>query len=207
MAIIRKDQKASGQGLPAPLVALVTEAATYKTAADFFSVLYEGKEKDDASKAASAKGRLQAYLDRPDCAVTVSVGAGGGIKLPDLGSLSFSQPERVDNGAAVQAIIAALKDGSLQPDALAEVVSTVNKDGLLKALPACASLVNTSEKVVVTLRVANDFRAEAYARLEAQVAAAKAAPAAEVAVVQPPTAEAPKVRRTKRAAAAAQVEA
>jgi hypothetical protein len=186
MAIIRKDQKAEGQGLPSPLVALVREAATFKATADFFSVLYEGKDKDKASKEASAKGRLQAYLERQDCPVTVSVGAGGGIKVPDVGGLSFSQPERLDNQAAVAKIIAALKDGSLQPDALAEVISTVNKDGFLKALPGNDEMVAADpDKLVVTLRIANDFRAQVCEALETQVAAAKAAPAAEVTVVQP----------------------
>jgi hypothetical protein len=200
MAIKRKGQSKDAPGLPSTLVTLVTEAATFKATSDFFSVLYEGKDKDDESKAGSAKGRLQAYLDREDCPVTVSVGEGGGIKVPGIGGLSFSQPERMDNGAAVQAIIAALKDGSMQPDALAEVISTVNKDGLIKAIPTTEALIVPSDKVVVTLRIANEFRAEVVERMEAQVAAAR--PAAEVTLVQPPTATAPRAARTD-----AQVEA
>jgi hypothetical protein len=184
MAIIRKNQKAAGQGLPSPLVQIVTEAATFKATSDFFAVLYQGVDKDEKSKTESAKGRLEAYLDRTDCPVTVSVGAGGGVKVPGVGGLSFSQPERVDNGAAIQAIIAALKDGSLQPDALTEVISTVNKDGLFKALPATESLLVPSEKIVVTLRIANEFRAEVCERLAAQVAQVTTT-AAEVTLVQP----------------------
>jgi hypothetical protein len=202
MAIIRKSQKADGQGLPSTLVDLVREAATYKATADYFLVKYEGTRDD---KEGCAKQRLESYLDSPDCPVTVSVGAGGGIKVPGIGGLSFSQPERVDHGAAVQAVIAALKDGSLQPDALAEVISTVSKDGLLKALPGASACVATQEKITVTLRIAGEFREEVETTVCARIQTAK--PAAEVPVAQPTVAAgnrpedasgAPKKLRAKR---------
>jgi hypothetical protein len=176
MAIKRKGQEAEGQGLPSTLVNLTERAATYYTTHKFFEERYNG-----------TKAEIEAFLDAPDCPVTVSVGPGGGVKVPGVASLSFSQPERVNNEAAVAAIVAALKDGSLQPDALVEIVSTVNKEGLLKALPEQAkTLVATSEKVVVTLRAKNEFKADVVARLEATVSATeKPAPAAEVTLVQP----------------------
>lgn len=191
MAIVRKGQKAS-TGLPVAYCDLVREAATYKATADFFIGLYDGGERcSDLEKAESAKGRLQAYLDDPECPITVNVGAGGGknAKVDGVAGLSFSQPERVDNTAAVAAIVAALKDGSLQPDALTEVISTVDKDALLKALPKAEGLVKTSEKLVVTMRLAGEFRTEVCERLHAQVEKAKAA-SAEVTLVQPSQVEA-----------------
>jgi hypothetical protein len=189
MAITRKGQTAS-KGLPTKYSNLVREAATYKATADFFTALYDGGERcSDEEKAASAKGRLQAYLDAPECPIQVSVGNGGGknAKVDGVAGLSFSQPERVDNAAAVAALVAALKDGSLQPDALTEVISTVNKDALLKALPNAEGLVTVSEKITVTMRIAGEFRAEVCGRLAAQVKQATA-PAAEVTLVQPRTA-------------------
>lgn len=174
MAIKRKGQEKDAVQLPARLVELTERAATYATTQSFFEEQYKATKAD-----------IEAYLDRPDCTVPVSVGAGGGVKVPGVASISFSQPERVDNVAAVAAIVAALKDGSLQPDALIEVVSTVSREGLEKALPEQAkSLVNTSEKIIVTIRTANDFKADVRARLEETVKVVEK-PAAQVTVVQP----------------------
>ena len=169
MAILKKGEK-KVQGLPSTLVALTEKAATYTATADFYSDLYK-----------DAKSQIDAYLSADDCPVTVQVGKGGGVKVDGVGGLSFSQPERVDNKAAIDAIVTALKAGTLSPDALTEVISTVSKEGLLKALPDQAeSLVVTSEKVVVTLRTAPEFKNDVRERLEKTLA-----PAVEVPVVQP----------------------
>lgn len=154
MAILKKNDPKKPVGLPSTLVRLTEAAATYTTTAKFFEAKYEDTKRD-----------IENYLAADDCPVTVQVGKGGGLKVDGVGGLSFSQPERLDNALAVAAIVAALKDGSLSPDALTEVVSTVNKEALLKAIPGSESLVKTSEKVTITLRTAQEFKDGVNARL------------------------------------------
>jgi hypothetical protein len=174
MAIKRKGEKAK-QGLPTKLVELTERAATYTTTAAFF------KDRYDATKE-----EIEAYLEDPNCPVTVSVGTGGGVKVDGIGGYSFSQPTRMDNREAVAVIVAALKDGSLQPDALTEIISTVSVPGMEKSLPkeTIEGTYKKSDKVVITLRTASEFKADVIARLEKTVSATEK-PVAEVTVVQP----------------------
>lgn len=179
MAIKRKGEKAQ-KGLPSKLVALTERAATYTTTAAFFKDRYD-----------QTKEEIEAYFEDPNCPVEVSVGAGGGVKVDGIGGYSFSQPTRMDNAAAVALIVAALKDGSLKPDALTELISTVSVPGMEKCLPAetIAPAYKKSDRVVITLRTASDFKADVVARLEKTVSAVEK-PMAEVTVVQPGTAAA-----------------
>lgn len=159
MAIIKKDQKAEGQGLPVEFVQRVERAATFQVTSKCFEEAFK-----------TEKAEIEAYLSGDACPVTVTVGEGGGVKVPGVGSLSFSQPERVDNAGAVAAVIAALKAGTIRPDDLSEIISTVKKDGLIKALPEQAKdLVKTSDDVCITLKPAAEFKGDISARITKDV--------------------------------------
>lgn len=177
MAIRRKDEK-KVKAVPAALSALVETASTYSVAAAFFKDRYE-----------AARQKVCDYLDAKDCPVEAGVGAGNGVKIDGIASLSFTQPSRVDNAEAVDAIVAALKSGALKPDALVEVISTVSREGLEKCLPDVAKgLVKTSEGIVTTIRVANEYKTEIACALgEAVDSVGKKSAVIEIPVAQPDT--------------------
>lgn len=200
MPIIRKDKQVEGAGLPVAFVALTEQAATYKVTSDFFKDRYE-----------TVREAIKAYLERADCPVTVSVGEGGGVSVPGVAGYSFSQPEKLDQPAAVAAVIAALKAGTLRADDLVEIISTVKKDSLPKALGAEAAkkLIRTDtdpDAVVITMRVNKEYTGSVSENLNAtvsqieEIGLAVTRLASPAPAVEAPVAKKPRAKRTHASA-------
>lgn len=122
MAIVKRGSTASAPGYPAAFVGLVEAAATAYVTHKWFEEKYN-----------AVKGSIQAYLESPTCPVTVRVGQrGGNPRIDGVGLVVVSQPERIDNQAAIAEVVALLKSGTIRPDDLVGIISTVNKANLGK---------------------------------------------------------------------------
>ena len=182
MAIIKKDQVQEGQNLPISFVELSEKLAGFKVKADYFKNCYE-----------QARGEAQEYLESKSCPLVVKVGPGGGVKVPGVVGYSFSQPERLEQEEALKVVIAGLKSGKIRPDDLGEIISTFDKDAVVKVFGAEGkACVHSSEKVIVTPRVNGEFRAAGVAELEKS-----SQPEPEV--VQIPVVQPKQARRSKKA--------
>lgn len=154
MAIKKKQDKPAVIGFPSTFVRLVTKAATYQVK----SKAYEDKFK-------SAKADVEAYLEDENCPVEVAVGEKG-PKIPDVASLSFSQRTSMDKAKALEEIVAALKAGTMQPDDLSEVISTLSVEGFRKVFPN-SEAIGISDKVTITVRAAATFKEDIQNQVEA----------------------------------------
>jgi hypothetical protein len=169
MAINKKSsKKVEKPGYPSEFVKLATDAATYSVTSKFF------EEKFNDTK----KGIVD-YLNTENCPVVINVGEkGSNPKIDGVGTIIVSQPERLDNKEAVLKVVELLKDGKLNPDDLLELVSTVNKEALSKVVDreTLDSLVKKDDAgevaLMISVRVAAEFKMDLTAALEENVAAA-----------------------------------
>lgn len=159
MPIVRKNEKPAG--LPSKFVKLAERAATFAAASEFFDT-----QKKDHKKL------IEDYLEEANCPITVTVGKDGGVKVPGVAGFSFSQPSRLDNDATKAAIIEGVKAGRITVDALAELISTCNAEACEKVFDAetFATLKPASDKVIVTMRVAGEYKADVFAQMLGVVA-------------------------------------
>lgn len=149
MAIARKNAPKIVASVPVEFGFLMTRVARMQVLKDMMTNAYNG-----------AKSKLEAYLEADNCPIQAAVGEKG-PKVPDVGSVSFTQPEKTDHKQAAQYIVEAIKAGRIAPDNLLALVSTFNKDALKTVLtPSEQESVFSvnDEKVTLTIRVAKEFK-------------------------------------------------
>lgn len=166
MAINKKGSKVSKPGYPEEFVSLVTGAAKAYSVSKWFEDKYK-----------NFKLNIEAYLSREDCPITINIGQkGASPRVEGVGTLIVTQPERLDNRAAVAEVVRLLKAGSIRPDDLLGIVSSVNKEMLSVVIGAegISKLIKRNSAgelpVEFSVRVAADFSDQIVAGLENQVA-------------------------------------
>ena len=150
---------------------LANEAAQATTIAKFYEEKYKGLKKS-----------LDKYLRYDENAPEIIIGKEGTLRIEDVGTITFTQPRRLQNADAKALLLAKVHAGELTVDDLVACVSTLTVDAVENLLSdeELATVKKPDENsegpiVTITLRASSAFKNNMNTRLENPILAAEEA--------------------------------